>query len=70
MDGAIIRNVFDFGSIRDTEILFDACIKKSTLRDNPVCEIHYHRVTMIKTPDRHVYLDFFSLGFVEYIEQA
>ena len=37
-------------------------IKKSSLNGNPVWEVHCHRVTMGKTPDKHVYLDYFSLG--------
>jgi len=100
---AIIRNTFDFGSVRDAEVLFETCIKnafptfhfrklelirflrdepymegrswnhvfeikKSMLQDNPVWEVHCHRVTMGKTPDKHIYLDFYSLGFVGYIE--
>lgn len=100
---AMIRNTFDFGSVRDGEILFDAFIKnafptfnfrrlelirflrddhymegrswnhvfeirKSVLKDNPVWEVHCHRVTMGKTPDKHVYLDYYSLGFVGYME--
>ena len=43
-------------------------IKKSSLNGNPVWEVHCHRVTMGKTPDKHVYLDYFSLGFVGYME--
>ena len=101
--GAIIRNTFDFGSVRDAEVLFEACIKnafptfnfrrlelirflrepqymegrswnhvfeikKAELKGNPVREVHCHRVTMGKTPDKHVYLDFYSLGFVGYME--
>jgi len=100
---AIIRNTFDFGSVRDAEVLFNACIKnafptfnfrklelirflrdeqymegrswnhvfeikKTLLREHPVWEVHCHRVTMGKTPDKHVYLDFESLGFVGYME--
>ena len=43
-------------------------IKKSSLNGNPVWEVHCHRVTMGKTPYKHVYLDYFSLGFVGYME--
>ena len=39
-----------------------------TFRDEPVWEVYCHRVTMGKTPDKHVYLDFLSLGFVQYKE--
>ena len=43
-------------------------IKKSTYRDEPVWEVYCHRVTMGKTPDKHVYLDYMTLGFVGYME--
>lgn len=43
-------------------------IRKSSLDENPVWEVHCHRVTMGKTPDKHVYLDYQSLGFVGYME--
>ena len=43
-------------------------IKASTLEGNPVWEVHCRRVTMGKTPDKHVYLDYMSLGFVRYME--
>ena len=101
--GAMIRSTFEFGSVRDAEMLFEACIKnafptfnfrrlelirftrenpymegrswnhvfevfKSTLNGNPVWEVHCRRVTMGKTPDKHVYLDFQSLNFVGYME--
>ena len=101
--GAMIRNVFELGSIRDAELLFEAIvknafptndfrrlelirfvknetymegrswnhvfeIKKSILQGSPVWEVHCHRVTMGKTPDKHVYLDYYSLGFVGYME--
>lgn len=100
---AVIRNTFDFGSVRDAEILFNTavknafptfsfrklelirftrdeymlegrswnhvfCISKDTLNGSDVWAVHCHRVTMGKTPDKHVYLDFYSLGFVSYIE--
>ena len=44
-------------------------IKKSTYRGEPVWEVYCHRVTMGKTPDKQVYLDYLSLGFVEYLEK-
>lgn len=101
--GAMIRSTFEFGSVRDAEVLFEACIKnafptfnfrrlelirftrenpymegrswnhvfevfKSDLDGNPVWEVHCRRVTMGKTPDKHVRLDFQSLNFVGYIE--
>ena len=43
-------------------------IRKTELQNNPVWEVHCHRVTMGKTPDKHVYLDYMSLGFVKYME--
>lgn len=43
-------------------------IKRSTLNDNPVWEVHCRRVTMGKSPEKNVYLDYLSLGFVGYIE--
>ena len=43
-------------------------IKASPLEGNPVWEVHCRRVTMGKTPDKHVYLDYMSLGFVRYME--
>ena len=43
-------------------------IKKSMLNGSPVWEVHCHRVTMGKTPDKHIYLDYESLGFVGYME--
>ena len=102
--GAMIRNVFDMGSVRDANVLFEACIqnafptfhfrglelirflreehymegkswnhvfeiKKSERHGQPVWEVHCHRVTMGKTPDKHVVLDYMTLGFVEYMEQ-
>ena len=41
-------------------------IKKTELDGSPVWEVNCHRVTMGKTPDKHVYLDYMSLGFVQY----
>lgn len=101
---AMIRSAFDQGSVRDAEVLFEACvqnafptfhfrrlelisflrdeqcmegrswnhvfqIRKSTLEGSPVWEVHCHRVTMGKTPDKHVCLDYMTLGFVQYIEK-
>ena len=100
---AMIRSVFEQGSIRDAVVLFDTCIKNAFptfnfrrlelirfLKDeyymegrswnhvfeinraewqgNPVWEVHCRRVTMGRTPDKHIYLDFMTLGFVGYIE--
>ena len=102
--GAMIRSTFEQGSVRDAEMLFEACIKnafptfnfrrlelirflrspksmegrswnhvfeitKTELQGQPVWAVHCHRVTMGKTPDKHVYLDYMTLGFVQYMEQ-
>ena len=44
-------------------------IQKSQQEGEPVWEIHCHRVTMGKTPDKRVFLDYLSLGFVKYSEE-
>lgn len=43
-------------------------IKATQLDSSPVWEVNCHRVTMGKTPDKHVYLDYMTLGFVQYKE--
>ena len=43
-------------------------IKKTSLEGSPVWEVECRRVTMGKTPDKRVYLDYLSLGFVSYAE--
>lgn len=43
-------------------------IKKSIWKNNDVWEVRCRRVTMGKSPDKNVYLDYKSLGFVGYIE--
>ena len=43
-------------------------IYRSTLEGSDVWEVHCHRVTMGKTPDKHVYLDYLTLGFVKYMD--
>ena len=43
-------------------------IKRSELNGQPVWEVHCHRVTMGKTPDKHIYLDYATLDFVGYME--
>ena len=100
---AMIRSVFEQGSVRDAEELFLTCIKnafptfnfrrlelirflkdefymegrswnhvfeinRAEWKGNPVWEVHCRRVTMGRTPDKHVYLDFWDLGFVQYID--
>lgn len=99
--GAMIRNAFELGSIRDANVLFDTCIqnafptfnfrglelirflredhymegkswnhvfeiKKSQLNGSPVWQVLCHRVSMGKTPDKNVFLDYMTLGFVSY----
>ena len=44
-------------------------IKKTAYRGQPVWEVYCHRVTMGKTPDKQVYLDYMTLGFLQYLEQ-
>ena len=100
---AMIRSVFEQGSVRDAEELFLTCIKnafptfnfrrlelirflkdeyymegrswnhvfeinRAEWKGNPVWEVHCRRVTMGRTPDKHIYQDFMTLGFVGYIE--
>lgn len=102
--GAMIRNVFDMGSVRDANVLFETCIRnafptfnfrglelirflreeqymegkswnhvfeirKSELNGSAVWAVYCHRVSMGKTPDKHVYLDYMTLGFVSYKEK-
>ena len=43
-------------------------IQKTELRGQPVWEVHCHRVTMGRTPDKHVYLDYSTLEFAGYME--
>ena len=43
-------------------------IQRSELNGQPVWEVHCRRVTMGKTPDKHIYLDFNTLDFVGYME--
>ena len=42
-------------------------IRKATLNNSPVWEVHCRRVTMGRAPDKHVYLDYMTLGFVSYM---
>ena len=100
---AIIRNTFEYGSVRDAELLFDTIVKnafptntfrrlelirfirdehymegrswnhvfeinKTEIHGNPVWAVQCRRVTMGKSPENNVYLDFTSLGFVRYME--
>lgn len=43
-------------------------IRASTLENTPVWEVECRRVSMGKTPDKHIYLDYLTLGFVRYKE--
>ena len=100
---AMIRSVFEKGSVRDANVLFETCIKnafptfnfralelirflredqymegkswnhvfeirKAEINGSEVWEVNCHRVTMGKTPDKQVYLDYLTLGFVQYKE--
>ena len=43
-------------------------IRKGELDSFPVWEVNCHRVTMGKTPDKQVYLDYLTLDFIRYRE--
>ena len=43
-------------------------VKKSQWKGAPVWAVQCRRVTMGKAPDKNVYLDYLTLGFVGYIE--
>ena len=43
-------------------------IRAVMLNNNPLWEVNCRRVTMGKTPDKQVYLDYSTLGFVQYKE--
>ena len=43
-------------------------IKKGIWKNQDVWEVRCRRVTMGKSPDKNVYLDYASLGFVGYME--
>jgi hypothetical protein len=99
----MIRSTFELGSIRDAEVLFEACIKnafptntfrrlelirfikeeqymegrswnhvfeirKVDLKGQAVWAVQCRRVTMGRSPEKNVYLDYMTLGFVEYME--
>ena len=44
-------------------------IRKGEWKGAPVWAVECRRVTMGKTPDKHVLLDYMTLGFVQYKEQ-
>ena len=82
---AFLRNAFPTFHFRRTEVIsfsrgenetmegrswnhvFE--IRKGELDSFPVWEVNCHRVTMGKTPDKQVLLDFMTLDFVEYLEE-
>ena len=43
-------------------------IRKGSRKGSPVWEVQCRRVTMGKSPEKNVLLDYTSLGFVDYIE--
>ena len=43
-------------------------IRCTMIAENPLWEVNCRRVTMGKTPDKQVYLDYSTLGFVQYKE--
>lgn len=43
-------------------------IRSTNIGNNPLWEVNCRRVTMGKTPDKQVYLDYITLGFVQYKE--
>lgn len=43
-------------------------IRCTMIGENPLWEVNCRRVTMGKTPDKQVYLDYSTLGFVQYKE--
>ncbi len=54
MEGRSLNHVFE--------------VRKAQLDGSVVWEVDCHRVTMGKSPDKHVCLDFYTLGFVCYKE--
>jgi len=99
--GALIRSVFEMGSIRDAQVLFELFVKNAfptndfrklevirfiedgkymegrswnhvfeiqatEVKGNLLWDVHCQRVTMGKAPEKQVYLDYRTLGFVQY----
>lgn len=99
--GAMIRGVFEMGSIRDAEALFEAIVrnafptndfrrlelirfvkegqymegrswnhvfemKATTFKGSLVWDVSCRRVTMGSAPEKRVYLDYMTLGFLQY----
>lgn len=44
-------------------------ITRVSLSGSPLWRVECHRVTMGETPDKQVYLDYLTLGFVSYVEK-
>lgn len=44
-------------------------ITRDTLSGSPVWRVECRRVTMGETPDKQIYLDYLTLGFVSYVEK-
>lgn len=82
---AFLRNAFPTFHFRRTEVIsfsrgeietmegrswnhvFE--ITRDSLSGSPVWRVECRRVTMGKTPDKQVYLDYLTLGFVSYVEK-
>jgi hypothetical protein len=77
----MIKNAFPTFNFRGLELVRLVCdelylegkswnhvfeIRKTQVNGSDVWEVNCHRVTMGKTPDKQVYLDFMTLGFVQY----
>lgn len=43
-------------------------IHATVVKESKVWEVHCHRVTMGTSPDKFVYLDYNTLGFVGYVQ--
>ena len=43
-------------------------MQASTLRDTPVWDVRCRRVSSGSAPEKHVYVDYISLGFLQYAE--
>lgn len=98
---AMIRSVFEMGSVRDAQTMFELCVRNAfptndfrrlelirftradrymegrswnhvfeiraaKLGDCDVWDVRCQRVTMGTAPEKRVYLDYWTLGFVQY----
>lgn len=43
-------------------------IKRAEVDGSPVWEVYCRRVTMGRSPDKHVRLDYLTLGFLQYMD--